>query len=94
MTQFRVYHRVIDLPYPVPGYLSCPRCGSTELHYPSSSVMRYPWPNGPLMTDNNRFPTYFSYYCLNCQNACETPTFIPDQSGLTPECQGTTNGNF
>lgn len=92
--RFRTIGKVLEPPFQVEGYKSCPFCGSIDLQYPSSSIHNIPFPHGPVTTDNSKFPSYSSYYCLECTRSCERPAFKPDISGLTPEGQGTLNAGF
>jgi|GEM_PF-3894344 hypothetical protein len=94
MPHYKTIGKVIQPPFQVEGHHGCPFCGSIELQKPSSSVHNIPFPDGPVTMDNSQFPSYSSYYCITCGRSSEVPVFVPDNSGMTPEGQGTFNAGF
>jgi hypothetical protein len=68
---------------PIHGIKACPRCSSTNIHWPASSITQI---NGQFlqadMYGELGFITYSSWFCFDCNRVFESPTLLSDVPGL------------
>jgi hypothetical protein len=68
---------------PIHGKKACPRCNSTDIHWPASSITEI---DGQYLQADMYgalgFLTYSSWWCFTCHRVFETPTLLSDVPGL------------